>query len=166
MNNAVVYNVNFELITSSGLNDRRIIQYYHGKISMKKKRPLGVVIFCSLGLILIAMNLLPRIVPPNASKIIFLIPWLIVYYFLFSLRNWARLTLCILHSISAALLIVFLFSAILFKPSVVFMHSITFLYWLNYTFSVIVSLAFVYYFTRPRVKGYFSEEHRGHKTVM
>lgn len=143
----------------NSLNARSTIRHYCEETGVKSKRPMGVVIFCLSGLILIGLNLLPRIVPLSISKMIFLILWLTMYYSLFNLKNWARLALCIIQSLSAVLLIICLFSSILFKPSIVFMYKLTFRYGLNYAFSLIDSLAFVYYFTRPRVKGHFLEKH-------
>ncbi|MCK9615375.1 MAG: hypothetical protein M0R48_07725 [Candidatus Omnitrophica bacterium] len=127
---------------------------------MEIKRPRGVIIFTLLGIFFLVMGS-TRWLPFKPLQLSIFIIWLILYYFLFQLKNWSRIVLLILNIFlggAVILLVVGFIVLYIFKPDMLLMDRITnqpISYWLGFALQMIYVYTFIYYFTRPAVKAQF-----------
>jgi hypothetical protein len=102
-----------------------------------------------------------RWLPFKPLQLSIFIIWLILYYFLFQLKNWSRIVLLILNIFlggAVILLVVGFIVLYIFKPDMLLMDRITnqpISYWLGFALQMIYVYTFIYYFTRPAVKAQF-----------
>jgi hypothetical protein len=133
---------------------------------MEKKRPIGVTLFVLFGLLLLCLNTFPRLFPIDSVGVVIFILSIALFYFVYQLKNWARIISLILEIFGATLLGIYFIGAIIvaiFDPDAFLSHKQAYfsgIKWLHIIFAMIYAIAFIYYFTRPKVKAQFSEATR------
>jgi hypothetical protein len=128
---------------------------------MEEKRPIGVIFFVLFGLVSLCLTEFPKFFPIDPAGVVIFILSIIVLYSLYQLKNWARIILLILEILGATLLGIYFIGLIIiaiFDPDAFLTHKLAYfsnIKWLHLIFGVIYTVAFIYYFTRPKVKEQF-----------
>ncbi|NQU74632.1 MAG: hypothetical protein HQ547_07995 [Candidatus Omnitrophica bacterium] len=125
-------------------------------VNSPRKRSVGVTVFALTGMLFQILSWVVKDAPVRYSVItIALLFWAVLYYFLLRLKNWSRIVLLVSSILHITLHLITVSMIVIYRAEFPDLPASS---WIFFYLSFIYPCAFIYYFTRRKVKALFKEE--------